>query len=118
MSVNDQPVYDVSGVVEKLGGDWDFIAECVDLFAAELPAMMQTLRDSVAAGSPERVHAAAHALKGMMSNFCEEGPARTAGTLDHHAREGRIDEAPRLLAELEDEVPRLVAALQALKQSS
>jgi two-component system sensor histidine kinase/response regulator len=114
--MSGQGTYDVSGVLDKLGGDREFLAECIDLFAAELPAMMQTLRDSIQAASPDRVHAAAHALKGMTSNFCEDGPAKTAGRIDRLAREGQIDEAPRLFAELEDEIEKLLADLRALKE--
>ena len=106
--------YDVTGVIDKLGGDREFLSECIDLFASELPAMMQTLRDSIHAAAPDRIHAAAHALKGMTSNFCEDGPARTAGRIDHLAREGQIEDAPRLFAQLEDEVAMLLADLRAI----
>jgi two-component system sensor histidine kinase/response regulator len=113
----EQATYDVTGVVDKLGGDREFIAECVDLFEAELPPLMNALRDSVSAASLERVQAAAHALKGMTSNFCEDGPAKTAGRLDHMAREGQLQDAPRLVTQLEEEVARLLDALHALKHS-
>jgi len=106
-----QPTYDVTGVVDRLGGDRAFVSECVDLFAAELPLRLQALREGVRAASAEAVQATAHALKGMTSNFCLEGPARTAHLLVSAARDGRLDEAPRLLARLEDELQGLQAAL-------
>ena len=112
-----QPAYDVTGVVDRLGGDRAFLAECVDLFAAELPPMMAALRDSVNEASPEKVQATAHALKGMTSNFCQEGPARTADRIDALAREGRLSDASRLLAQLEDELVLLQAALQHLRDN-
>jgi HPt (histidine-containing phosphotransfer) domain-containing protein len=116
--MSEQADYDVTGVIDKLGGDREFIAECVDLFEAELPLLMTSLRDGVSADSPERVQAAAHALKGMTSNFCEDGPAKTAGRIDHLAREGHLQDAPELVAQLEGELARLLAALHALKTSN
>jgi HPt (histidine-containing phosphotransfer) domain-containing protein len=105
--------YDVGPALERFGGDRDFLAECVDLLKAEIPPLMSSLRDSIGKGAPEQAHAAAHALKGMTSNFCEQGPAATAAQLVEVARAGQLTTAPQLLARLEREIAGLLESLQA-----
>ena len=92
----------------------EFVTQCVDLFVAELPPLLESLRDGVRNESRPKVSHAAHALKGMISNFCDQGPAQTAQRLELIARQGQVADAPRLLAQLEREVEALVVALQRL----
>ena len=112
------PPLDRSAVLARFGGDADFAAECAEVLEAELPAMIESLRDGVRTGSAERLHRAAHTLKGALSNFCEDGPTRTAGQIDSLARDGRIDEARPLLAVLEQELAAFVLALRGLRSPS
>jgi HPt (histidine-containing phosphotransfer) domain-containing protein len=105
--------YDVGPALERFGGDRDFLAECVGLLKAEIPALLAALKDGIRNNAPDPTHAAAHALKGMTSNFCEEGPAMTAAALVEAAREGHMSDAPALLARLEQEIDALVLSLEA-----
>jgi HPt (histidine-containing phosphotransfer) domain-containing protein len=104
--------YDVGPALERFGGDREFLAECVDLLKTEIPPLLASLKDAIRKGASEQAHAAAHALKGMTSNFCEEGPAATAAQLVEAARDGRLAEAPNLLARLEQEIEALLASLE------
>jgi HPt (histidine-containing phosphotransfer) domain-containing protein len=110
----DAPL-DFSAMLERFGGDRQFIAECVGLFLAEMPAALEAIRHAVQSNSALRLSEAAHALKGMTSNFSEAGPARTAAQLDALARTGHLADAPRLVSQLEREMDRLVAAFQTLQ---
>lgn len=105
--------YDVGPALERFGGDRDFLAECLGLLKAEIPALLAALKDGIRNNAAEPTHAAAHALKGMTSNFCEEGPTVTAAEIVEAAREGRMAEAPDLVARLEREIHALVGSLEA-----
>ena len=112
------PQYDFSAFIDRLGGDMEFVAECIELFEQEAPAALASVRDAVAGGSADLVSNAAHALKGMAGNFSAAGPAATAARLDRLARDGDLSEAAALMSRLEAEVPELVAALRPLKTPS
>lgn len=109
-----EPVYDVSGAIERMGGDRAFLAECVDLFEAELPPLLASLRESIRRGSPDEVYVAAHAIKGMSSNFCTKGPAQTADRLVRLSRDGELAQARGLVEQLERELQFLLAVLHAI----
>lgn len=113
MNTQSPASYDLTSALERFGGDRVFLAECTDLLRAELPPLLNLLRNSIHTQAADQAHAAAHALKGMTSNFCEEGPAVTAAELAEAAREGKLAVAPALLARLERELDQLLTALGA-----
>ena len=116
MELPESLTYDVGPALERFGGDRAFLAECVDLLKDEIPLLMALLKDSIRDAAPEQTHAAAHALKGMTSNFCDDGPAVTAAKLVEVARAGQLTQAPPLVARLEAEIVGLLAALQAASE--
>src|SRR5262245_37993291 len=116
MDFPDSLTYDVGPALERFGGDRAFLAECVDLLKGEIPLLIASLKDSIRNGAPDLTHAAAHALKGMTSNFCDDGPAVTAAQLVEVARSGQLTPAPALVARLEREIVGLLAALQAASE--
>ena len=56
---------------------------------------------------------AAHVFKGSVSNFATAGPTATAFELETVGREGRVADAPAVLARLEREVASLLDQLRA-----
>ena len=100
-------------MIARLGGDEDLARQLVTLFLSECPRMMAQVRDSVTHGSADVVQRAAHAFKGSVSNFSTEGPAKTALELETLGRDGRVADAPAVLARLELEVESLLDQLRA-----
>ena len=109
---------DLPAMLDRLGGDLNFAVECAELLQIELPAMLEAVRAAFRAGSTDKLCLAAHTLKGAVSNFCEDGPAKTAGRLDTLGRRGQLDEAFLLLPQLEEQLDALVAALRELRVHS
>ncbi len=101
-----------AAMVDRLGGDEELARQLVELFVAECPKMMQAVRESVAAGDGEQVRRAAHAFKGSVGNFTESAPMTTAFELEQLGRTGPIEQAPALLARLEQEVDAFLDALR------
>lgn len=109
----DQFVWSPEQMIERLGGDEELTRQLVALFLDECPRMIAQVRESVDQGTPDLVRRAAHAFKGSVSNFMPNGPTVTAFALETIGREGRISEAPAVLAKLEREVEVLTAQLRA-----
>jgi HPt (histidine-containing phosphotransfer) domain-containing protein len=82
------------------------------VFVAELPAMLQRLKEGLRKRSPEEVREGPHALKGAVCNFSPAGPAETAARIEELARTGSLVEASALFDVLELEIAQLVAALR------
>jgi HPt (histidine-containing phosphotransfer) domain-containing protein len=99
-------------MIARLGGDEELARQLVTLFLSECPRMMAEVRESVEQGTPDLVRRAAHAFKGSVSNFGTQGPAETAFALEMIGREGRMAEAPAVLARLERQVDVLIAQLR------
>lgn len=103
-------------MLERLGGDEELARQLVELFIAECPRMMDTVRDSVRAGDAEQVRRAAHAFKGSVGNFTDGPPMTTAFELEQMGREGGVAGAPAVLARLEVETDAFVAALRRFEE--
>jgi HPt (histidine-containing phosphotransfer) domain-containing protein len=100
-------------MIARLGGDEALARQLVTLFLGECPRMMSQVRHSVEQGSADDVRRAAHTFKGSVSNFSTAGPAITAFELENIGREGRVADAPAVLARLELEVASLLEQLRA-----
>jgi|SRR5581483_2325464 len=107
--------FDTAAVLDRFGGDREFVLECAGVLSDELPALFSAMHDAAQSGSADALFRAAHTIKGALSNFCDYGPTRTAAKLDALAREGRLDQAVPLISVLEHEVAGLVAALAGLR---
>ena len=88
----------------------DFVAELVDTFAEEAPALLAELRSALASGAAERFRRAAHSLKSNSSSF---GATRLATLARALEVEGLPADAAGVDA-LAQEFETTLAALQAL----
>jgi len=112
---SEHQFFDGAAVLERFGGDLDFAAECSQVLAAGLPAMIHALHDGMEGDSAEQVFRAAHTLKGALSNFVPDGPTKTAGRIEHLARDERLAEASEAIATLERQVIVLMSGLRELQ---
>jgi HPt (histidine-containing phosphotransfer) domain-containing protein len=99
-------------MIDRLGGDEELARQLIALFLAEYPRMMAAVRESVSGGRAEAIRQAAHGFKGSVGNFTDGAPATTAFELECMARQNRVQDAPAVLARLEEDVARFVAALR------
>jgi histidine phosphotransfer protein HptB len=95
----------------------DFVAELVDTFLEEAPAMLQELRSALAAGDADKFRRAAHSLKSNSNTF----GALALGTLARELELGGIPKASegggKPLDALEQEYSRVAAALIELRHA-
>ncbi|HZP42685.1 MAG TPA: PAS domain S-box protein [Candidatus Binatia bacterium] len=106
------PVFDVAQLHESTGADAALEAAILDDFLAQLPTLVDALRDALAAADPRRLGATAHSLRGSCYAVGAMALGRACGTLEELARSRDLDAARATLAAAERELGRLRAALR------
>jgi PAS domain S-box-containing protein len=100
-------VLDESRLLERVGGDRRALARLVRLFRADSEELLARVRRAVAEGKANDLRAAAHALKGSVSNFAAAAPTAAAARLQQIGEGGDLSEAPAALFRLDEELVRL-----------
>jgi HPt (histidine-containing phosphotransfer) domain-containing protein len=103
--------FDLPRLLERVGGDRRALAELVRIFRADWPKQAARLRSAIGEGDATALRAAAHALKGAVSNFAAPAATEAAFALQKMGEAGRLVGATAVLERLEREVGALVAAL-------
>ena len=104
--------WNAADLAERLGGNQQLAHELVAIFLAEYPAMLQTVRISVASDDRRSISRSAHAIKGTVANFVDAGPTITAFAIERAIAEARLGDVPALVEQLEREVNELAAAMR------
>jgi PAS domain S-box-containing protein len=105
---------DLPRLLERVGGDRRALADLVRIFRADWPRQVARLREAVRQNDAAALRAAAHALKGAVSNFAAPAATEAAHSLQKVAEAGRLGGAGAELERLEREVEALQAALAAV----
>jgi len=93
-------------------GDDGELAGLVDLFAASAPASIATMKRALADSKTADLSMAAHTLKGSCSNFGASALAEICSKIEQAADAGRLEGTGDLVASAEDELSRLIEALE------
>ena len=104
---DDDPVFERDKALFNLGNDTDLLEQLIVMYAEDEPRLVQDIDAALAAGDPEALSNAAHALKGAVSNFCAPRARASAEQLEHLGRDKRLGEAPAALAALHQELAAL-----------
>jgi CheY-like chemotaxis protein len=106
-----EPAFDPREALARVEGDASLLAELVEILRAESPRLLADLRRRLEAADARGVQDAAHALKGSVGNFGGHAAAAAAAVLERMGREAALDGGFARLAELEQEVDRLLSSL-------
>lgn len=113
-----QSIIDEEDLLERVGGDIEFLNEIARMFLDDCPRMVQEIRFACARGDADALQHAAHTLKGCVANF-GAGPAREAACrLEMIGRSGDLAPAPVACTDLESELARFTEALTALSSGA
>jgi HPt (histidine-containing phosphotransfer) domain-containing protein len=91
----------LSGLLEMVGGDPDFVDELVDTFLEDAPRQIAEIRAAIAAGSAAGVIRPAHTIKGSSASLGAGGMEMISRSIEEQARSGSLEGLPEHLAELE-----------------
>jgi PAS domain S-box-containing protein len=100
--------------LREIGGD-DFLAEVIDTFLADAEMLLATLHRALGEGDAAEVRRMAHTLKSNGATLGATEFAELCRSLEQQAKDGRLEEAPALVARIEEERGSLDQALGALR---
>ena len=96
----------------RVGQDDDMVAELAEILISETPVMLRTIRDALATESADKVHRAAHTLKGSVGVFRAKEAAELAKQIESAARDNQLSRASELIDPLERACGEMVEALR------
>jgi CheY-like chemotaxis protein/HPt (histidine-containing phosphotransfer) domain-containing protein len=103
--------------LRELDGE-GFLAEVIDTFLSDAPALVATLRTTYEEGDTAGLRRAAHTLKSNGQTFGARRFSELCRALEERARSGELDRGAELLDRIEREYAALAKTLAALRSTS
>ncbi len=103
--------FDEVELLERVDNDLEFLAETVQMLTDDGPPLLDKVGEGIAAGNAGDVARDAHALKGMISNFCALEAQEAALGIERMGKSGDLASAPTALEALRQRLGALVAEL-------
>ena len=100
--------------LRELGGE-EFLCEVIETFLDDAPALMTSLRESLARADADELRRAAHTLKSNGQTFGAKNFADLCRRLEYCAKRHELDGASSLVDRIEPEYGALADALDALR---
>jgi HPt (histidine-containing phosphotransfer) domain-containing protein len=97
--------------MERVDGDVEFLRETITMLDEDAPGLLEEIQTAAEAGDAAALVKPAHALKGMLANFCAPSAESAARELEALARSGRLDGVGEAVERVEQETARLSEAL-------
>ena len=104
--------FDEHALMDRIDGDTEFLEETIAMLDEDSPALLEDIRTAVASRDAEKLARAAHALKGMLANFCAEPAETAAREVETMGREGQLADVESAAARAGQETERLRDALR------
>jgi HPt (histidine-containing phosphotransfer) domain-containing protein len=109
---------DQKALLERVGGDLEFLQEIAALALEDCPRLMAEIRSAVSHGDATSLHHAAHTLKGCVANFGANAAREAAFRLEKLGRSGDLQSAPSACQALESAMQSFESALGALARGA
>jgi HPt (histidine-containing phosphotransfer) domain-containing protein len=97
---------------ESMGGDDAFVAELIEQFVTDSPALVAAARKGIEAGDADEVRRAAHTLKSNAATFGANELSDRSSRLEAAAKAGTLDDASEQIDAIAEELDRVHAALR------
>jgi len=110
-------IMDRDVLLANFGGKPGLLVEVADAFLQDAPNMLASLAEAARARDAGRLAAAAHALKGSIGLFVQDGAYAHVLRLEQLARAGDLSPVDGALETIHQAVDELVVALRALQAS-
>jgi GAF domain-containing protein/DNA-binding response OmpR family regulator/anti-sigma regulatory factor (Ser/Thr protein kinase) len=99
-------------LAESMGGDDAFVAELIEQFVSDSPALVDAARTGLANGDAEEVRRAAHTLKSNAATMGANELADRSRRLELAAKAGELDGGASAVEAVAEELERVHAALR------
>jgi two-component system, sensor histidine kinase and response regulator len=104
-------IFDHPGSLRRMGDDGELFQEMVSLLRTDVPRWLSIASGAQREGDPQRLQRAAHTLKGLTANFGASRAVAAAAAVEQLAKTQQSTDVPAAMAELEDALDELLAAL-------
>lgn len=104
--------FDETELLERVDNDVAFLADTVQMLESDGRALLVEVKNAIAAGDAAAVGRSAHALKGMISNFCATAVQQSAFDIERMGKSGDLASAPAAAKALETSMESLIVDLQ------
>ena len=105
-------------LLEMTGGDPEFLAEMIDTFLADGPALLAEMQTAASSGDPAALRRAAHTLKSNGRTFGATALGDLCQEIEERAAAGNVDGIEERIGRVEAEYPAVVVALRAERSGS
>lgn len=95
----------------QMDGESDLVAELADIYLADAPTQIATMREAIALGNTATLRLAAHSLKGSSASLGATHLVALCNEIEELAQAGTVDGTAEKLADVEQELVRVRAAL-------
>jgi HPt (histidine-containing phosphotransfer) domain-containing protein len=102
-----------SGMLARVGGDRELLAEVIVFFLEDCPQLIETMRQGLVDDNHGAVMAAAHSLRGSAGNFDATAVTALSRSLEAHAGAQNIPASREAFSRLETETTQLLTRLTA-----
>lgn len=118
--VRIEEIVDMDGLLERVGGDEEFLNEIFEIFLEDSKSLLRQLKDDLASNDANAVSRSAHKLKGSISNFVAQGPIYDAAKhLEQLGRTGESSEFDSAFSSLDTHLSSLNLSIEAfIKQGN
>lgn len=100
--MNQMSVFNRELALDRVGGDEELLQEIVGLYLAEYPDLLEQIQSAVKTGDAPGLFRSAHTLKGSLGALGAESAQQRAFDLEMSGREGDLQGAPGMVADLEN----------------
>ena len=101
------PPDSLKNMLERVDGNQDLMEELANMFFEDYPHDLAALKEALETRDAERFASSAHGLKGELGNLGMNKAFETVSEAEKLAKMNKLDEAARLLEQLEAEVASL-----------
>jgi PAS domain S-box-containing protein len=105
---------DEARLLERVGGDREALRELVNVFLTDAPSLLARIKEAIDAKDTRAVQAAAHTVKGAVSNFAASSATEAAARLQQTGEGNDLGSARAASDVLRRELERVRDALSAL----
>lgn len=103
--------FDLEQALGYMDGDRTLFQELVGVFLEESVKQLKEIKEAIARGDCHLVERTSHSIKGSLSTFAAKRATEAARTLEFLGRDGKIEEFPQAMKNLEHELSLLREAL-------
>ncbi|OQX96427.1 hypothetical protein B6I21_01080 [candidate division KSB1 bacterium 4572_119] len=103
--------FDREMLLERLGGDEEFLSEILNTFMEQIPNDLKTIKKGIRNNDWAVIELSAHTLKGSAGNICASRLAEAALNLELASKEKKIEQAGNILETIREEFSKFKQAV-------